>query len=236
MNLLNKIINNLKMALEIIKLVNLPCEKYGWGGGSALAFKFHHRFSKDIDLFLYDPQWLGFLTPRLNDAIERLVKDYLEGPTFLKLYFLDFEIDFIVSRNLTGIPNTFVEIEKYKVPMESDIEIIAKKIFYKGLSLKIRDIIDIGTVYKNKSPDEREEMIKILAEMKLIPKPTEVLFQNLNRFKTEFDEKNLKELSLEKPITVKDFLHFVELTEALIKKVMAYQSCFQGEKPSIENQ
>jgi len=183
------------------------------------AFKFHHRFSKDIDIFLYDPQWLGFLTPRLNDDMEKLVKDYFEGPTFLKLYFSDFEIDFIISRNLTGIPNVFVEIEGYKVPVESEVEIIAKKIFYKGLSLKIRDIIDIGTVYENKSPDERRDMIKILAKMKLIPKPTEILFKNLNRFKTEIDEKNLKELFLEKPITIKDFLHFVELTEELIEKV-----------------
>jgi len=236
MNLLNKIINNLKVTLEIIKLVNLPYEKYAWGGGSALAFKFHHRFSKDIDLFLYDPQWLGILTPRLNDDIEKLVKDYLEGPTFLKLYFSDFEIDFIVSRRLTGIPNFFIEIEDYKVPVESDIEIIAKKIFYKGLSLKIRDIIDIGTVYKNISPDERKEMIKILAEMKLIPKPEEILFQNLNRLKLEIDEKTLKELSLEKPITVEDFLHFVELTEELIKKAMAYQPYFHGEKPSTGRQ
>jgi len=219
MNSLDKIVKNLKIALEIIKQVNLPYEEYGWGGGSALAFKFHHRFSKDIDIFLYDPQWLGFLTPRLNDDIEKLVKDYFEGPTFLKLYFSDFEIDFIISRNLTGIPNVFVEIEGYKVPIESEVEIIAKKIFYKGLSLKVRDIIDIGTVYENKSPDERRDMIKILAKMKLIPKPTEILFKNLNRFKTEIDEKNLKELSLEKPITIKDFLHFVELTEELIKKV-----------------
>jgi len=59
-------------------------------GGSALAFKFHHRFSKDIDIFLYDPQWLEFLTPRLNDDIEKLVKDYLEGPTFFEIIFFRF--------------------------------------------------------------------------------------------------------------------------------------------------
>jgi len=40
MNSLDKIVKNLKIALEIIKQVNLPYEEYGWGGGSALPLNF----------------------------------------------------------------------------------------------------------------------------------------------------------------------------------------------------
>ena len=37
------------------------------GGGTRLMLALDHRISNDIDLFIRDPQWIGFLTPRLND-------------------------------------------------------------------------------------------------------------------------------------------------------------------------
>ena len=38
------------------------------GGGTVLMFRHHHRLSKDIDIFVPDPQYLGFVTPRLSDT------------------------------------------------------------------------------------------------------------------------------------------------------------------------
>lgn len=38
------------------------------GGGTVLMFRYHHRVSKDIDIFVPDPQYLGFVTPRLSDT------------------------------------------------------------------------------------------------------------------------------------------------------------------------
>lgn len=52
-----------------------------------------HRFSKDIDIFLPDSQWLGYLTPRLNEVAERLTTDYVEEDGSLKLRFPEGEID-----------------------------------------------------------------------------------------------------------------------------------------------
>jgi len=34
-----------------------------FGGGTVLMLRHNHRFSKDIDIFVPDPQALGFVTP-----------------------------------------------------------------------------------------------------------------------------------------------------------------------------
>ena len=39
-----------------------------FGGGTVLMFRYRHRLSKDIDIFVPDPQYLGFVTPRLSDT------------------------------------------------------------------------------------------------------------------------------------------------------------------------
>ncbi len=39
-----------------------------FGGGTVLMLRHAHRLSKDIDLFVPDPQYLGFVNPRLSDV------------------------------------------------------------------------------------------------------------------------------------------------------------------------
>jgi hypothetical protein len=56
-----------------------------FGGGTVLMLRFNHRFSRDIDLFVPDPQYLGYLTPRLCDVAEDLTTDYVEAAEYLKL-------------------------------------------------------------------------------------------------------------------------------------------------------
>lgn len=46
------------------------------GGGTRLMLSLHHRISDDIDLFIRDPQWIGYLTPRLNPKIDELTSSY----------------------------------------------------------------------------------------------------------------------------------------------------------------
>ena len=43
---------------------------WSFGGGTVLMRRHHHRFSKDIDIFIPDPQYLAYLTPRLNEMAE----------------------------------------------------------------------------------------------------------------------------------------------------------------------
>ena len=47
------------------------------GGGTRLMLAMNHRISDDVDIFIPDPQWLGYLSPRLNDRFEHVVKDVL---------------------------------------------------------------------------------------------------------------------------------------------------------------
>ena len=55
------------------------------GGGTVLMMRMHHRLSRDIDLFLHDAQWLGRLTPRLNDRVAARARDYSEQANSVKL-------------------------------------------------------------------------------------------------------------------------------------------------------
>lgn len=65
-------------------VVNEPL--WSFGGGTVLMLRLDHRLSKDIDLFVPDPQYLGYVSPRLSDPAENLTHDYQEGAIFVKLY------------------------------------------------------------------------------------------------------------------------------------------------------
>ena len=49
------------------------------GGGTVLMLRYAHRQSKDIDIFVPDPQYLGFVTPRLSEASAAVSADYVEA-------------------------------------------------------------------------------------------------------------------------------------------------------------
>ncbi len=72
------------------------------GGGTVLMMRYRHRLSKDIDLFLHDAQWIAYLTPRLNDRVAAMTRDYSEQANSIKLVLADGDIDFIVSGTVTG--------------------------------------------------------------------------------------------------------------------------------------
>lgn len=110
------------------------------GGGTRLMLALNHRISHDIDLFIRDPQWLGYLTPRLNDRFEHLFDAYEEGSTSLKLRLPEGEIDFIVSMDLLDLPSER-EVD-CAFELEPVAEVLAKKLFYRGWSLTPRDLFD----------------------------------------------------------------------------------------------
>lgn len=100
-----------KRALVVIDSVaktGASFEPWSFGGGTVLMRRHRHRFSKDIDIFVPDPQYLGYVNPRLNDTAESLTGDYVEEHASLKLLFSEGEIDFIASAPLTSNP-TVVE-------------------------------------------------------------------------------------------------------------------------------
>ena len=110
------------------------------GGGTRLMLTLNHRMSHDIDLFFTDAQWIGYLTPRLNDRVEALTADYEEAADYLKLRFPEGEIDFIVRTRLLDLPPESEPDTTFALdPMA---EVLAKKLFFRGATLTPRDLFD----------------------------------------------------------------------------------------------
>jgi hypothetical protein len=138
-----------------------PESGWSFGGGTVLMRRYRHRVSKDVDIFVPDPQWLGYLTPRLNAAAESLTSDYVEQAGFLKLYFPEGEIDFVVSGPLTERPTTPETLFNRKVQVETSAEIIAKKIWYRAAEFTARDLFDFALV-TSREPDVSVRIASIL--------------------------------------------------------------------------
>lgn len=117
-----------------------------FGGGTVLMLRHSHRLSKDIDIFVPDPQYLGFVSPRLSDAAERVSVDYVEGPGYVKLLRPEGEIDFVASPNLTAQPYDEWTLLGRTVKVETAAEIVAKKLWHRGDRATARDLFDLSLV------------------------------------------------------------------------------------------
>ena len=128
-------------------LQGLP-RNFALGGGTVLRFLYNHRDSNDIDIFIFDRQLLAYVSPRTNDALEDIMTHYVETEYFTKLSFSEGEIDFIPAIMITDVPPTIQRVAGHDIPVESPVEIVAKKIRYRLEQFKSRDFFDLLTVYK----------------------------------------------------------------------------------------
>jgi hypothetical protein len=139
-----------RVACALIRQVNSTAsiiDHWTFGGGTAMMLQIDHRDSHDVDIFLADAQLLPFLDPATHDfAFEIMPTDHRgDGARSLKLVFENIgEIDFLVGVSLTSTPTTLTTIEGEAVQLETITEIITKKIFHRGSSIKPRDIFDIA--------------------------------------------------------------------------------------------
>jgi Nucleotidyl transferase AbiEii toxin, Type IV TA system len=117
-----------------------------FGGGTVLMLRHGHRLSKDIDIFVPDPQYLGFVSPRLSDVAESVTHDYVEGPGYIKLLRPEGEIDFVASPNLTRSPFELWQLLGRQVKVETSAEIVAKKLWHRGDRATARDLFDLALV------------------------------------------------------------------------------------------
>ena len=117
-----------------------------FGGGTVLMLRHRHRVSKDIDIFVPDPQYLGFVSPRLSDVAESVTQDYVEGPGYIKLLRPEGEIDFVASPNLTTEPFELWQLLGRQVRVETSAEIVAKKLWHRGDRATARDLFDLALV------------------------------------------------------------------------------------------
>jgi len=145
-----------RYALRAIDSVGEPVfspANWSFGGGTVLMRRFRHRISQDIDIFVPDPQYLGHLNPELNDAVEALAPKHLRESKSLRLYFPEGEVDFIAAAPVTDNPRVFERVLDREVQVDTSIEIIAKKIRYRGVEFTARDIFDFAMVAE-KQPKE----------------------------------------------------------------------------------
>jgi predicted nucleotidyltransferase component of viral defense system len=138
---------------------------WSFGGGTVLMRRFHHRVSKDIDIFVPDPQYLGHLNPELNDDVAALTPKYLAQANYLKLYFPEGEVDFIAAAPVTDNPRVMERVLDRDVQVETSIEIVAKKVRYRGADFTARDVLDFAMVAE-REPGEVGRITPLLLERK----------------------------------------------------------------------
>jgi predicted nucleotidyltransferase component of viral defense system len=117
-----------------------------FGGGTVLMLRYRHRISKDIDIFVPDPQYLGYVSPRLSDVAQSVSDQYVEGPGYIKLLRPEGEIDFVASPNLTSDPFDVWELLGRQIKVETSAEIVAKKLWHRGDRATARDLFDLALV------------------------------------------------------------------------------------------
>lgn len=154
------------------------------GGGTVLMLRYGHRFSKDIDIFVPDPQSLGFVTPRLSDVAASITSEYVEAAGYVKLYLPEGEIDFVAAPNLTSPGFEIETILGHQIRVETSVEIIAKKMGHRGDHITGRDIFDFALIA------EREPET-LMPAREFMTRHAEALFQQLDerytQLKKQFD-------------------------------------------------
>lgn len=122
---------------------------WSFGGGTALMLQIGHRESHDIDLFLDDPQVLPYLNPQTQGyELKTSPSSYeTDGTRSLKLSFDAIgEIDFICAGLLSEAPTIKMDVRGREVLVETPLEIITKKLVYRGSHIQPRDMFDIAAV------------------------------------------------------------------------------------------
>ena len=100
-----------------------------------------------------NPQYLGFVTPRLSDVAASLTGDYSEDPSaWVKLQFEEGEVDFVAAPNLLDDAWEEWTIDGQRIRVETSAEIIAKKMFHRGHRTTARDLFDLALVIE-REPD-----------------------------------------------------------------------------------
>lgn len=117
-----------------------------FGGGTVLMLRYRHRRSRDVDIFFPDPQYLGYVTPRLSARAEEISADYVEEAGHVKLIRPEGEIDFVAAPNLTTPAFDTWRIARRSVRVETAVEIVAKKMWHRGDAATGRDVFDLSIV------------------------------------------------------------------------------------------
>lgn len=135
--------------LDNVKADGVEIPRWSLGGGTVLMFYYAHRLSKDIDIFVPDPQFLGYVNPRIGGKGEDITQHYTDGAEYVKLYLPEGEIDFVASSSLTSLPFVSHEVLGREILLETPVEIVAKKLWHRGDRATPRDLLDLAVVVEH---------------------------------------------------------------------------------------
>jgi predicted nucleotidyltransferase component of viral defense system len=158
-----KLFERALVLIDSVSAAGVTLDDWSFGGGTVLMRRHRHRVSKDIDIFVPDPQYLGHLSPRLNTRAESLTERYIEQSGSLKLIFPEGEIDFVASGPLTQHPTVGETLFGREVQVETSAEIVAKKVWHRGPEFTARDIFDLAMVTE-KEPAALQQIKSILRD------------------------------------------------------------------------
>ena len=177
-------------------LKTLPLQKWSFGGGTALSiFYFQHRMSYDINIFINDPQYFSFLSPKfyLEEIADVLQDKYIETANQIILTSKKgVKIDFLLAPSLSKKPYKIKILNNQEFQIETVEEIIAKKIFHRGKYNKARDIFDIAFAIK-----QDNLILKNLLDKQAIN--LDILYDFQNSVKTLDEKLFLEEIKNVKP-------------------------------------
>ncbi len=132
------------------------------GGGTALMLQIDHRSSKDIDIFFDDPQYLPFFDPSKND-FNYIIEpgEYgFSGDSVFKFDFPDYgSIDFICAPHILRQHVQEYVVDNSKIDLDTPLEILVKKLVYRGDLVQPRDIYDIACITAFIDYDEVLEVV-----------------------------------------------------------------------------
>lgn len=191
-----KLLGRTLNGLSDLKQQGQPVPDWVLGGGTALMLYTDHRLSRDIDVFIDDPQYLAWLSPDTTDVWN--CTDWDKAAHYLKLRYPEGEIDFIVSGTLSDLDSVEKEIDltsiragwKPTIMVEPPAEIALKKMYHRATMLKPRDIFDITVIKKI----DRDSLIKHLGA---VASKKEDLLQRVNGIRVDYLKADLAELDIQ---------------------------------------
>jgi hypothetical protein len=168
-------------AKRILKQSGLQPREWVIGGGTVLKYFYSHRISQDIDIFFDNPQRLSALSPRVNDAVDGEYDSIREMGNYIKYYFPEGKIDFVVAGRITDFEPQKHDFFGDEVFLDDPVEIVAKKLYHRCDRFYPRDFFDLAIVYES---ERGNDLIEAAAKM---PVKIELLEKRISSFLTSGD-------------------------------------------------
>lgn len=127
--------------------------KWAIGGSVAMHLAYQHRQPANLNISLRDAQFLTRLSPRINVLASVAAESYYEESSELGLSTGCGDLIFRVEPFISKSPIKTITLCNQLIIIETPVEIVTKKLFYKASQLQAKDIFDIACVLL-REPDQ----------------------------------------------------------------------------------